>query len=476
MSQEDAENMIHPDLNLSCWINGLNYQVKLRKNALPEVNDFLDRIHPIENYEYLADYEDPTHLMALLIRRITSLVENEVDYDEEEVAFVNKHLLIDDEKPHLPVPVFSYVRPTMGHKFILHVLLSLGHFETELDLLSQPTLRQSLRYARLIGDSDDELQLQQYSDSLLKNFIENQLVYFPNSMRVIDSWIVAAGDLFDSIIIRDEIPIAEMPPALLSSIYEQTEEELAEFWTDVVSKMVKAIYTELGPAVTLLEVPSEEEMMNATRQSTIEWDLKRLFKKGNGQSDESFIEQKHAINVCIDTIDSYLDLARQSTFIKSKIICGAPGSGKTFLLNLIAAYIQCNGLHTTFTAMMALRAILIGGIHLHKFFCIPAKSNLSVHELAEEAIQRIMRDPIRFYSIVTLCILLVDEIGQLSAQILSVLDIIFRKIRKNNIFMGGVLLICTLDHRQLEPVSGDPFLTASSIVSCFDCVLLSRSV
>ena len=71
---------------------------------------------------------------------------NELNERElKELDFAEKSLLFDDGCKHLIIPLFSYVKPTLGPRFILHLLLSLGHFETELDLLLKPSLRDSLR-------------------------------------------------------------------------------------------------------------------------------------------------------------------------------------------------------------------------------------------------------------------------------------------------------------------------------------------
>jgi hypothetical protein len=56
------------------------------------------------------------------------------------------------------------------------------------------------------------------------------------------------------------------------------------------------------------------------------------------------------------------------------------------------------------------------------------------------------------------------------------LDIILRKIRKNNIFFGGLLIIASMDHRQLPPVTGKPFLMSSHVLSCFKFSVLDHSV
>ena len=98
------------------------------------------------------------------------------------------------------------------------MLLPLGRFNTEIDLLTQPSLRDSMTYAKLIGDSRDPEDLQQHSDSLLKLFITKQLKYYPCSYSQMERYVILAGELFDSIIVRNEIPITDMPPTLQTSL------------------------------------------------------------------------------------------------------------------------------------------------------------------------------------------------------------------------------------------------------------------
>ena len=51
------------------------------------------------------------------------------------MVFCKKIFLIDDGNKNLPIPVYSYVKPTMGPRFLLHIMLSMGEFETEIDLI-----------------------------------------------------------------------------------------------------------------------------------------------------------------------------------------------------------------------------------------------------------------------------------------------------------------------------------------------------
>ena len=42
--------------------------------------------------------------------------------------------------------------------------------------------------------------------------------------------------------------------------------------------------------------------------------------------------------------------------------------------------------------------------------------------------------------------------------------------------MGGLLIISTIEHTQIKPIEGRPFLTSSHIISCFRMVELKHSV
>ena len=59
---------------------------------------------------------------------------------------------------------------------------------------------------------------------------------------------------------------------------------------------------------------------------------------------------------------------------------------------------------------------------------------------------------------------------------LSTLGIILRRVRNTDIFMGGVIIISTMDHTQLQPINGRPFLLSTHVVTCFKMVKLQSSV
>ena len=383
----------------------------------------------------------------------------------------------DTNNIHLPIPVFSYIKPTMGTQFLLHLLLSMGHFSTEIDLTLHENLRESFRYAKLIGPDDDEESLQTYSNNLLKRFIEEQLVYFPNSKRVIDSWIITAGELLDEVIVRNNIPISDMPPVQQTAIFADCKEEEEKYIDSMKTKLIKSAMSELKEdSVQSCNIPTEEHLFNASKENPVEWDAYNSFTQSENQPDDSFNEQRFAIQKCKETIDSYYNGIFHNNFVKSLCIRGFAGCGKSWTMQYILLYAMSKGLLCVPTAMMSRRSVFLGGKHIHVLFGIPTEPNLSPHRMAELAITKLLRDPKKLSLLRKLDILFVDEIGQLPSELLAVLDIILRRIRDTNIFFGGVVIIGTIDHTQLQPVRGRPFLTSSHAITCFRMVKLKTSV
>ena len=74
-------------------------------------------------------------------------------------------------------------------------------------------------------------------------------------------------------------------------------------------------------------------------------------------------------------------------------------------------------------------------------------------------------------------ILFIDKIGQLPAESISIIEMILIRICNNSIlFRGGIVTISTLDHTQLKPVKGRPFLLSSHLIINFKMPKLETSV
>ena len=194
----------------------------------------------------------------------------------------------------------------------------------------KPSIRESLRGAKLIGTSNAPDDLQIYSNKLLHLWITKQLQFFPTSRRVLAEWIVIAGDLFDSVIVRDEISITEMPAVQLSSLFGSSETKMKSYANDLKNTFINAIQLELENVAEECNIPTKEELLNATKAHPLNWNAVSSFTKNANQSEESYQEQRLAIKICCeDAIDKYCNVDNQLTYTKHAGIRGFPVSGKT---------------------------------------------------------------------------------------------------------------------------------------------------
>jgi hypothetical protein len=98
------------------------------------------------------------------------------------------------------------------------------------------------------------------------------------------------------------------------------------------------------------------------------------------------------------------------------------------------------------------------------------------HKTAMSALSRIQRNPQLRQIILSLDALFIDEVGTLSNQQLIVLNIMFQKYHGPPLPFGGVLIIGSLDPRQIGVIKAMPLLTSILILTCIQAVKLSHSV
>ena len=128
-------------------------KVQVKRNALPEI---LHHINILNSNNDVAIRE-----MSTIFRNMMTILqkENDVDMNNDGTTFI-EHVKdgLTNEKDgiqnHLPVPVYFYTKPTMIVQFILHAMLSMGRFATEIYLIKHNAIRDLLRYVKLIIPSD----------------------------------------------------------------------------------------------------------------------------------------------------------------------------------------------------------------------------------------------------------------------------------------------------------------------------------
>ena len=76
------------------------------------------------------------------------------------------------------------------------------------------------------------MSLQLYSNQLEKKFKKEELFFFPNSYRIFDIYITYAGQFFDDIIVKNIVPIKDLPPVLQCNYLNQQKIQLPIFGSE----------------------------------------------------------------------------------------------------------------------------------------------------------------------------------------------------------------------------------------------------
>uniref|UniRef100_A0A7S2S6V5 Uncharacterized protein n=1 Tax=Eucampia antarctica TaxID=49252 RepID=A0A7S2S6V5_9STRA len=102
---------------------------------------------------------------------------------------------------------------------------------------------------------------------------------------------------------------------------------------------------------------------------------------------------------------------------------------------------------------MAKRVLQLGDKHWHNLFGLTSgQEHITPHRRAELAITRIMNKTIQLNFVRSLHVICEDEFGQQSAEYMATYDILLRHVRKSNVHMGGMLILGTMDHMQIQPL------------------------
>jgi ATP-dependent DNA helicase PIF1 len=129
-------------------------------------------------------------------------------------------------------------------------------------------------------------------------------------------------------------------------------------------------------------------------------------------------------------------------------LTGAPGAGKTYLLNQYIKYLEDYQITPAVTAYTGVAASHINGRTLHSWAGLTRGPVLS----EEQEIERIKRSQWIVDRIKAARVLIIDEISMLHPAEFDRVDLICRTARKSPEPFGGLQLICCGDFFQIPPV------------------------
>jgi ATP-dependent DNA helicase PIF1 len=132
----------------------------------------------------------------------------------------------------------------------------------------------------------------------------------------------------------------------------------------------------------------------------------------------------------------------------SVFLTGAPGAGKSYVLNQFVRMAERAGKRVAVTASTGIAATHIGGVTIHSWSGLGIREALSQHDLDILA----ARDRLAKRYLTT-DILVIDEVSMLHGRFLNMLDLVCKKLRDNEAPFGGLQMVLVGDMFQLPPVS-----------------------
>ena len=377
-----------------------------------------------------------------------------------------------NQKHPLPVPVYSNIKPTNASRFLFHVLLSMGEYDTEMELLTHANMRGAFLNAKLVNIPNLDASV----TALLRRYILQHLCYYPIATKKFDKFLEAADRTIRDAVIHNTIPMTDTPSCLyttlLTVIDDRTQGRVNAIRTDAIRAAyaeIRAGYTNHNGVTTLPpNFPTESDFLRGQTP----WN--GTLERSPAQTRESYEEQLQVRNCIQIRVRKYMDVS-SSRLHKNLLIAGGPGCGKTHCLEYTILYTINKGLFIVPLAILADRAMQLGGMHFHKLFSMKPRKATAQH-LAELAIISILKNSVSLALIQRMDAIAFDKHGNQAAELFSAMDIIFHRIRGVNTFMGGILMISTIDDKQLQPIEGFPILLSPHILTTFVVRILEHSV
>ena len=448
------------DLSLSPWLDGASRQVRLRYSHVKCAAEYIYNLQFSDNSEVAFQAQLLYHS---IIEQILSEHESMIDSSLLSPMYQR---FVDSTKTRRNVVIFTQVTPTQFSRFLVHLMLSFGHFNTEIDLYSAPSLLQAFRMASLIGEGNpthDDVK------RIARNYVQDQLQWLAISTRHFSRLLQSLIEGLQRFLLEQDIVYDSLPTFLERDMVRQATEEVQKLELARRSVAVDALFIELADSV-----PNFPAV--ASLKEKLPVDFAPEVNPLPEQLQASVDEQSTTLAACVNAIDNLFQAT--TTFTKWPLLVGPPGSGKTHILLIAQTYAFARCLKTQLVAMTSERARRLGGEHIHLLFGLPVTRGhaCTISVLAEQTLFRLKRTPIRLAALQRLDVLFIEEIGLISAETFAVLDVVLRHIRDNPVPMGGVLLIASGDPRQLTPISGSPIWSSYHLICSFSVHSLKHYV
>ena len=255
---KNPEKCLKADVGSSNWIDVFGYAVKLRRCYLKAFEQFIQK-QRTQGHANLRRFDDDCS-----------------------VSFLNNDLLgLKTVEACLVQCVTSTIVPSNPFKFLVHLTLSYGQFETEVDLFNQSSMLEVFQACQLIPIKQSYDQ--EDAHDLIRLYVLNELKFLPGASRSFDRHLIGCFDLLTNLSTQNNVLNEPLPPTLHSSITENASKVYDEFYRQKRSQCIQGWL--LNEALEPLR-PHHDNFFNTTTEQR--FDITLSVPRAVGQSDESF--------------------------------------------------------------------------------------------------------------------------------------------------------------------------------------------
>jgi hypothetical protein len=300
----------------------------------------------------------------------------------------------------------------------------------------------------------------------------------PGSTIQFDKHLCYTSAVLHNCLLQKTEKIEQTPAVLNSHMQFHVTQETVELMNFKRKTLTETLLGNLRSCGLEKILPSELVVMDAGSQSLTDTQIQLYAPpRHSSQPIESFEEQFKLFKEIENELMCYM---HPMSSHRNIVIVGGPGTGRTTVSEIITLYALCKGLNGLPTTEVAECAKQLGGLHIHALFALKVFNNnftdLSPGCIAQQAIRTLYHQPMLLSFLRCLDFIFFDEFGLMSAERLTVIDLILRYVHNNNQYMGGLFILSTMDIMQLLPWSGTPLMISISAVTHFIYRKLSEPV
>lgn len=134
---------------------------------------------------------------------------------------------------------------------------------------------------------------------------------------------------------------------------------------------------------------------------------------------------------------------------RNVFLTGAPGTGKTYVVNKYVRYLRDHGVFPVIVAPTGIAASHIGGMTIHSCFGLGHVEDVPGPAYLKKALGK----PLVKRRLQGMKVLIVDEVSMLSPALFETMDLMMQMAKENDEPFGGIQLVLSGDFFQLPPVS-----------------------